>query len=545
MAAVTILGLGLLLLVPAATPTLALDDVEEGKEATPAAIAARIDAILAEHHAREEITPAPVIDDAGYYRRLSLDLGGVIPRAEEARSFVALDAEEKRSQAVDWMLASPDYAEFQAEYWVTALLGRAPRYPRLRVESLRQWLRRQFEEAVPFDAWVRELITAEGFIEASGPANFYWRYAVQPVEVSSRLSHVFLGVKVHCAQCHDHPYDERLTRDRFWEQAAFFGRMGRVSYRAADEEYHDGLTERAGGELRMPPLEAGQPATPMKPRFLFEAEYPEIGEVNRRQRFAAWLTSGDNDLFTTTVVTRVWAQLTGVELIRGEEGFEFHDEILAILAKDFVASGFDLTRLFRVVTATTCYQRESRGAAETGDVEPEDFARAPLKRLGGEQLARSLLRASGQEEPQPDKNRQRLNRFLDNTFRQYVRSFGQEALAERDDFEGSVPQMLLLFNAGLSNGAGPAQMRRPDPVAENRKTFRGSLAVIMRGKATDDDRIDQLFFWVVGRAPTDEERAGVHEMIPDGKARKPDAVRAAFEDVYWVLINSAEFTFNH
>lgn len=355
---------------------------------------------------------APAADDAEFFRRLSLDLNGRIPRVSEVRGFLTDAAVDKRAKAIEKMLASPQYAGHLGGVWSALLVATNNQNPFGDVQ-FRRWMEQNLADNRPFDAIVRELLTVPVGVNAGirrpvnynpyaanmSPIGFYTANAFKPENVAASVSRVFLGVKLECAQCHDHPF-ARWSRQQFWELAAFFPTIQPQAARVV-----------AGQPPKQPPPVKDREIKIMgtekvvQARFLDGTEPKWTDKDDTRAILADWLASPKNAFFARTAVNRTWVHFFGHGLIDPvdeeptDESPASHPELLNELAEQFTANGFDLKYLIRAITLSDAYQRTSR-QTHPSQGEPRRFARMTVRGLTAEQLFDSVAMATGYPRPQ-------------------------------------------------------------------------------------------------------------------------------------------------
>lgn len=507
----------------------------------PYQLAARIDAALAARWDAEKVVPAPAAADAEFVRRAYLDLVGRIPSAFEAREFLddpsGGDAIAKRRRLIDNLLDRAGYAYHFANSWRDVILpGVATNVEtRALAPSFETWLRLRFAANTPWDRLAAEVLTANlGAMEnqrgnplgnanaAPSPAAFYLVNERKPENLAASASRIFLGVQVQCAQCHDHPF-AKWRRTEFWSLAAFF----------------DGLQETADAstaglvQIRIPETDITVPAA-------FLDGKPPIFNANegRRTALARWATQLDNPFFAKACVNRLWDHFMGRGLVEPVDDLDVanapsHPELFDELAQQFQLHGYDFKYLIRAIVASRAYQLSSRlGDADpdaANKLDPAFFARMPLRRMTAEQLFDSLARATGFRE-QPPTNQQ-LNPFAVDTARaEFQTKFANQTL-RRADSQTTILQALSLMNGKFT----------ADATALDRSE---TLAAVVEAPFLDDaDRIETLFLATLSRRPTPEESVQLVEYIrqggPGGNSKE------ALADVFWALLNSAEFILNH
>jgi hypothetical protein len=373
------------------------------------------------------------------------------------------------------------------------------------VEALDAWLRSQFATNVPYDRLARDVLTwappsSPGADPADpSPRRFYLGREDKPEELAGAASRVFLGVRLECAQCHDHPF-AHWKREQFWSQAAFF--VG----------------------LRQPGVRmVGIPGTmdTAAARFL-DGKSPPPGVRDVRVALADWITAPDNPYFARALVNRLWANFFGVGLVDpvddlGSENPASHPVLLDELARAFVASGYDVHFLIRVLTQTQAYHLSSV-SPDGKPANPRLFSRMNVKGLVPEQLFDSLVEATALRGPQLARQRSRfLARF--------------PRVESRLEGRTSIPQALAMMNGELLAAA-------VDPAGDNTLG-----AVVASPFLKTPDKVETLFLAALGRPPRPEESRRFVAYVDKGGATGDQ--RQALADVFWALLNSPEFLFNH
>jgi hypothetical protein len=498
-------------------------------------LAATIDRLVAARWAARGVRPAEPADDAEFLRRVSLDLAGKIPRAWDVRAFLDDPAPDKRRRLVDRLLDGPAYVNHFTNVWRAVLLPESNNpQVRLLLPSFESWLRERVRANAPYDRVVRELLTlpiASGDrpngLPGAGeltPVAFYQAGELKAENLAGSTSRIFLGVKLECAQCHDHPF-ARWSRRQFWEYAAFFsgiqpagpyGLFGAVQDEADRHELKIPGTAKQV-EARLP--DGTRPA--WKPG------------VGARATLADWVTAADNPFFARAVANRLWAQFFGTGLIDpvdepGEQNPPSHPELLDELARQLITHGFDLKFLIRAIVLSRTYQLGS-GAVSPGPDDPRLFARMAVRGLTPEQLFDSLVEATGYRAPaaaQP-----RVFRPGGNTPRaEFLTRFASQDRGTQA--QTSILQALMLMNGPFV--ADATSLERSETLA----------AVIdapfLKSPA---ERIEALYLATLSRKPRPDELARLVPYVARG-GPKGDS-KAALADVFWALLNSSEFVLNH
>lgn len=491
----------------------------------------------------QRVQPAGPANDAGFMRRAYLDLLGRVPTVSEAREFLDdkssdLTPAERRAALVDRLLAHHDHATHFAAVWRRVLLPDEVDLSRLGgSQAFEEWLAGKFAANVPYDQIVSELLLAQGRVSESGPLLFYAAVRLNPEELAARTSRAFLGVRMECAQCHDHPFDDKISQQDFWSFAAFFARISRPRGKMEMTSPVLAVRDNARGEVMIP--ESDQVVPPRLPGSVMDlAEQAE--SPSRREQLVRWLTDRDNQHFAQATVNRVWAHLFGRGLVEPVDDMRpanpaIAPEVLDTLSRDFAASGFDLRRLVRALVLTDAYQMASReDTSDKGAGDPSRglvFAAMNVKSLTAEQLYDSITVATGKVAlggrtmgPQTG-----LMRYDDMSRQSFIEQF-RTAPGQATDYQAGIPQALTLMHGGLIHGA-------TDVAAS------GLLKSLAAPFFTDDQRLETLYLATLSRYPDDDERA---VLVAEMKQATNTAERQqVLGDVLWALLNSAEFTLNH
>jgi hypothetical protein len=499
----------------------------------PRELARSIDRRIDERLAAEHVPPAARSDDAEFLRRLSLDLIGRIPTAAEVRTFLADSRTDKRGRMIDRLLADRQHAQHFARTWRALLLPEAEIDPRIAYfqPGFEAWLAERRQANSGFDSIVREMLTvpiarpdqSPQFVlrdlRRPNPIAFLAVKQTEPAKIATSCVRIFLGVRMECAQCHDHPFDH-WTQRQFWSQAAFFAgieRRGRGAF-APMVEAADRQSIRMGETDKLVPA-----------ALLDGTKTSADKQVAPRIKLAGWITNPRNAYFSRTAVNRVWAQLMGRGLVDPVDDFResnppSHPELLAELSADFAKSGFDLTRLYRALCLTETYQRTS-GWTEKEPARPELFASMSVKSMSGEQFYESLVQAIGKP---PSEESGSVEGEQETLKREVIRQFAADEEAGYP--KTSVSQALALMNGHLVSDA-----LAPDSGTRLKQT-------LDRYPGAVDRQVDELYLSTLSRFPSADEK---RMMVERCRTTKPGEEARRLADVMWVLLNAAEFRWNH
>ena len=463
--------------------------------------------------------------DAEFIRRVYLDTIGIVPTAEETRRFLHDPSDDRRARLVDALLKRPEYAEFWAVKWgdlfansvLTSSDGTA---------YLQDWLRRAFEENMPYDEFVTRILTSTGSTWEVGAVNFFSR-SIE--DVTTLASQAFLGLGIECARCHDHPSAE-WTREDFLSMAAFFSQVtgkGRrpppvesIRYIEYDKEFRHPETKQV-----------------VRPRFLDGSE-PLIRPLeDRRAVLARWMTDKDNPWFARATVNRFWNQFMGRPLVDPVDDFRSsnpatNEALLNRLAGDFVENGYDLHHLIRTIANSNTYQLSS--VPEPGNRSDEiNYSRYYLKRLTAEQLIDSIVQITGVPQDYlgyyPGARAVNLadpgvpSAFLD----MFDRPKRDAAKCERNESVSLRQAMHLLVGDTLNEKIRAS--------AES-----GELARLLRDGKSDGEIVEHLYLTALSRLPEPNERDDCRTVISRAKDRS-----TGLQNVLWALVSTNEFLYNH
>ncbi len=481
---------------------------------------------------RLKIQPSPVVDDAGFLRRVSLDLTGQLPSPAEVRAFAADPSKTKRSSLIDRLIASPAFVDHWTLKWGDLLQNNRKYLGEKGAYEFREWIRESIAENKPYDRMVREMLTARGSSYDNPAANFY-RVTRDPKPTMEKTTQVFLGVRMVCTQCHDHPF-ERWTQNQYYEMAAFFSAVGlRPGYEVGEEILYD---QRQDFDMKHP-----KDGRVMNPKFIVPASYsggPAVPtDARRRLTYAEWLTARDNPFFAKSTVNRVWSYFFGRGIIDPVDDIRASNPpsnpaLLDALTKDFLDHNFDLRQLMRTIANSRVYQA-SIATNEWNQNDSDNFSHAMPRRLSAEELMDALALATGVRpafpEAPPDTRAEQVtdphigkDGFLD-LFGRPSRESSCEC-ERRSDL--SLPQALNLVNGRtISDAVGDAN---------------GRVAKAILSGRPDADVINELYLASLSRpAGAGELESGV-KYLQSGGGR---AARA--QDLLWALVNSKAFLYNY
>lgn len=484
-----------------------------------------LDRAFRDRWAGQQLVPAGPASDLTVMRRLALALCGSVPSLEEIRRFEAYPSEGRVDAWVDELLSDRRCADYLAERFARAFVGTEDGpfllYRRRRFIA---WLSDAIAENRPYHTLVTELIADRGLWTDHPATNFvsvtFDPEAGRPTpdRLAARVARAFLGARIDCAQCHDHPFQPWKQAD-FRGLAAFFGGV-----RSNLRGIHDGANE-----YTPPDHETKQPIK-VEPRVPFCPELlPDKG--NPREQLAAWVVSSKNPNFSRATVNRVWALLFGRPLAEPVDDLGAAGELhpaLSLLADDFAAHGYNLHRLIRTIAATQVFRLDSAVGDSPTEAQEAAWAVFPMTRLRPEQVAGALFQGSSLATLGPHSHW--FIRLTTYTGRNdFVRRYGDTGEDEFDAHGGTIPQRLVLMNGDIVR----------DKIKGDFFKTPGQIADI----APDDRRaVETAFLVVLTRRPTPEEES---HFISRLAGTRRDERKNRVSDLFWALINTTEFSWNH
>lgn len=488
------------------------------------------------------VPPSRLCDDATFLRRVTLDIAGRLPTVAEARAFLAGTRADKRSQWIDTLLASTGYADNFANYWSALLRNRRGDIDKTRDEShiwgtfaFHGWIRDSLHAGKPFDQFVREIITASGQISTSPPVAWY-RQVRTPQQQTEDTAQLFLGVRMQCAQCHHHPY-ERWSQLDYESLGAWFSQLERLpTPRLAEERIFakrvlpEVISKKNGARLR--PAALGTPAPAL------------TADDDARAALADWLVDRGNPFFAKALVNRYWKHFFNRGIVDPEDDMRdtnppSHPELLDALARDFIASGFDLKKLVRTLTTSSTYQLASV-PNEHNREDQHYFSRYYARRLTAEVLLDAVDDTTGSTStwnnlPQgtravqlPDDSYNKGAYFLE----VFGRPDSASACTCERQMSASLSQSLMLANSfEVQYKIGGPQSRV--------SRFSSST------DRSDVEMLREIYLAAYARPATAEELVLACRYLARKSVAGPESRRAAWEDFLWALMSSKEFLFNH
>jgi len=487
-----------------------------------------IDNFVAEKWKKLGLLPSPPCDDATFLRRVTLDLCGRLPTAEEATVFLKDASSQKRAAAVDRLLDSPDYPAYFALRWGSILRNSRLAGADQAAYAFHNWIKDMIARNRPYDEFVRGVVAAAGEWQDAPAINWYWQTRDDPLHsVTADTAQVFLGIRLQCARCHHHPY-ERWGQEDYYGLAGFFTRLGRKSFGQPPPYFAS--TQVTTGEKN--PLTGKSP----EPKFL-GGEYAKLTpEDDPRHALVDWMAQSDNPYFAHVLVNRLWGHFMGRGLVHEvddmrESNPPSNPELLDALAKDFIEHQFDVKHIVRELVTSRAYQLSSE-PTEHNRNDRQNFARFYARRLIAEVLLDAVDQAAG--------TRTRFGNIADTARAVDLphEGFGSYFL---DTFDR--PKRVSGCECERSSGATLAQvllLANSDEVENKLAAGDGRIAKLVAAKTPLPDILDQLYLNALSRPPREAERQTLVSYVESQEDQQQ-----ALVDVLWTILNSKEFLFNH
>lgn len=484
-----------------------------------------------------------ICDDSTFLRRTSLDVAGRLPTLEETDKYLNSDNPNKRSEWIDSLLSTTDYAEFFANKWSSILRNKrkADTYTR-GTQAFHEWIRQSFHINKPYNQFVSELVTARGEI-SHNPATAWFRNVTDQKERLQDTAQVLLGVRLQCAECHHHPY-EKWSQQDYYGFSAFFSRIGK---KKTDMPGEEAVFHNVGLATAKHP-KTGQN---IKPTPLGGDELDILAEDDPRDDLASWITDEKNPFFAPMLVNRYWKHFFNRAIVEPEDDMRVtnpptNPELLQALSNQFISTGYDIKDLIRTICNSTTYQLSAiPNEHNAGD--RQNYSRYYPKRLPAEVLLDSIDRMTGS----PTSFAGQLP--------------GTRAVALPDDSYNSSSYFLTVFGRPEMDSACECERAQGASLAQtlhllNSKNIQDKLSgaggnaqkLTSQKERVNEDKITELYKLAFSRNPKDDEMKTAigyikkkTEQIENDANKKEDSIKMAYEDLVWALLNTKEFLFNH
>jgi hypothetical protein len=481
------------------------------------------------------IAPSGEISDAAFLRRAYLDAAGILPQPEEVEMFLADKAENRREKLVDRILSSDPFVDYWAYKWSDLLLVSSRKLRPASTRAFYSWIREGVKANKPWDQFVREIFTTSGSTLQNGALNYFVLHK-DPIDLTENVTQAFLGQRLTCARCHNHPL-EKWTQSQYYQMANLFSRVGIKNGSAPDESI---VFAKASGDINHPRL-----LKPLSPTPLDGKAMSLDAAGDRRVHFAEWLTSPQNRMFSRSIVNRVWGNFFGngivdpVDDVRATNPAS-NEELFEAVTTDFVGSGYDLKRLIRTIMNSATYQRSAEANATNGN-DTRYFSRYNIRRLSAEVLLDAMSQVTGVPSefagyPLGIRAMQLPDTQVQS---QFLTAFGRPPrilcdAAERSS-DPSISQALHVING--------------DTLNKKLSDGTSSISRLMDLGFSDSRIVEYFTIAAFSRYPDDEEKSRLTRLISDARANSKGEIREirhqALEDLLWAMLTSKEFLFNH
>jgi hypothetical protein len=470
------------------------------------------------------IEPSGLCSDEHFLRRVTLDITGLLPTEEEYNTFLADKDPAKRAKLIDRLLQRKEFSEIWAMKWAELLMIKSSNQVSGKSIFLySNWLNERISKNVPLDKMVQELLSASGGTFKNPATNFY-QIERDTLKTAENVAQVFMGIRMQCTQCHNHPFD-RWTMNDYYSFAAFFSQIGRKQ----GEDYREIIVYNSGG---------GEVAHPvggrvMAPKFL-GGPAPNTAGKDRRELLAKWITSPENPFFATSIANRIWAHFFGIGIIEPVDDIRVSNpatnpELLEALGKKLIEYNYDFKRMVRDICNSNTYQRTvSRNKSNEED--ELNFAHSRFRRIRAESVLDCICQVTETKEKfQGLPLGARAVQIADGTVSSYfLTTFGrarrETVCACEVTTDPTLSQALHLLNDSTMEG----------------KVRAGVIQKLLAAGKTPEQAIETLYIRALSRKPSAEEISKLMAIVKQG----PNP-QAGLEDVFWALLNSREFMFNH
>ncbi len=506
-----------------------------------------IDELVLQQLQSLNLKPSRRTTDNEFVRRAFLDTIGMVPSSEEVTKFLADKDPKKRDKLIDHLLTREEFTDYWAYRWSDVFLVNGGLLRPDAVKSYYEWVRTSVEKNTPWDQMAREIITAKGGSIENGATNFYAVHQ-DPETMAENVSQAFLGLSLACAKCHDHPL-EKWTNDQYYAFANLFSRVRGKGW-GGDTRNGDGIRTlyvEPRGDLIQP--RTGKPQIPAP--LDGDPIDPDSTE-DRREALAVWLTSPDNTFFSRAVTNRVWAAYFGIGLVNEVDDLRAsnpasNEPLLEALAAYLVENEFDLKALMKLILQSETYQRSSEVSSENRD-DPRFFSRHYPRRHMAEVLHDAIAEVSDvpsvftklklndgstQDTKFYEEGTRALELYDSAVESYFLKTFGRN---ERDivcecerSNQPSMIQVLHLANGSTLN----EKLQKKDGIVDQ---------LLKKNGADFSALVDAAYLRTLSRNPTKKEKDGFIAMI--GKAPEEER-HEAVEDLFWALMTSREFLFQH
>ncbi|HVG39274.1 MAG TPA: DUF1549 domain-containing protein [Pyrinomonadaceae bacterium] len=476
-----------------------------------------------------QIAPSGSADDAQFVRRAYLDAAGVLPTPAEVKNFLADSSPDKRSKLIDALLERPEYVDYWAYKWSDLLLASSRKLSPKTLLSFNGWIRDSVRTNKPWDKFARELITSSGNVLENGAVSYY---IVQknPIDRVENMTVAFMGVRMTCARCHNHPLEKWTQKDYF----ALANLFARVDLKAGANPADTTVFNSPVGEINHPKM-----GKPLPPRPLDGEALPLDSAKDRRTHFADWLTTRDNPYFARMLINRVWKNFMGRGLVEPVDDMRAtnpasNEELFKALERDFTGHEFDIKHLIRTVMNSATYQSSSE-VNETNAKDEKYYSHYIVRRMPAEVILDALSQVTGVPtvfDRYPEGTRalqlpdSRVDSYFLPVFGRPERLITSESERQQDP---SLTQTLHIINGQTIND----KLRAPN----------GLIDRWLKEGTPDEQVVETLYLAALSRFPTAAEKTKLTSVLAGEQGA--EARRQVMEDVAWAVLTGREFIFSH
>ena len=483
------------------------------------------------------IAPSGPANDSSFIRRAYLDAAGILPSVEEVENFLAGQAPDKRVKLIDGLLERDEFTDYWAYKWSDLLLVSSRRLRTPAMWAFYNWIRDSVKENKPWDQFARDIFTGTGSNRRNGALNYFVLHK-DPIQLSENVTQAFLGQRLTCARCHNHPL-EKWTQSQYYQFANLFARIG---VKNGSDPAEQVIYAKVAGDVNHPRL-----LKPLSPTPLDGTPLPLDSTADRRAHFAKWLTDPANPYFARSIVNRVWGNFMGRGLVDPIDDVRAtnpasNEELLTALSKDFVANRYDMKRLIRLIMNSGAYQLSSEANATNGN-DNVYYSKYVVKRLPAEVLLDAMSQVTGVATnfggyPAGTRAMQLPDTQVAS---QFLTSFGRPNRVICDagerSIDPSIAQALHVING--------------DTLNKKLSAADGYLSLLARLGLSDARIVEHLFLSAFSRYPSEDEKRDLVAAIEKTRLKTGtqealrESRRQVLEDMAWSLLTSKEFLFNH
>src|SRR5579872_56766 len=483
------------------------------------------------------LAPSKIADDATFLRRAYLDAAGILPTSEEVETFLGDTSANKREKLIDRLMARDEFVDYWAYKWSDLLLVSSRRLNSTAMWAFYDWIRQSVKDNKPWNQFTREIFLSSGSTRQNGALNYFVLHK-DPIDLSENAALAFMGQRIMCARCHNHPL-EKWTQVQYYQLVNLFSRVGIKNGATGGD---DVIFAKTSGDVMHPRLLKPLPPTPLDGKSI-----PLDSTVDRRTVFAEWLTDASNPYFARSIVNRIWGNFMGRGLVNPVDDVRAtnpasNEELLSALTKDFIKHSYDVDYLIRTIMDSSVYQLSSEANA-TNQYDNIFYSKYIIKRLPAEVILDAYSQVTGVATPFSSYPAgTRALQLPDTQVKsEFLTVFGRPARQVCDSSERSsdatIGQALHVINGDTLN----KKLSAPD----------GYITLFLKLGLSDSRIVDQVFLTSFSRYPRESEKAALLANLQQARLAKgtPEAMllsrRQGLEDMLWALLTDKEFLFNH